>query len=115
MRRDAGARIEGALDHAVAAPIVAAIAGRRHIARGRALAYFRLRRTEGAILLGGLALGIDIGTTGVRASAIDVARVVVASAATRFVEFCADPKSPAAWRRALEVALTKLAAERRLA
>ena len=115
MRRDAGARIEGALDHAVAAPIVAAIAGRRRIARGRALAYFRLRRTEGAILLGGLALGIDIGTTGVRASAIDVARVVVASAATRFVEFCADPKSPAAWRRALEAALTKLAAERRLA
>jgi sugar (pentulose or hexulose) kinase len=64
--------------------------------------------------LGGLALGIDIGTSGVRVSAVDAAGVVVASAATRFVEFGADPKSLAAWRSALDATLAKIAAEHRL-
>jgi sugar (pentulose or hexulose) kinase len=70
---------------------------------------------RGTIPLGELALGIDIGTSGVRASVIDAEGVVVAGAATRFAELGGDAKSPAAWRRALEAALAKLAAEGRLA
>ncbi|WP_114391451.1 FGGY-family carbohydrate kinase [Notoacmeibacter marinus] len=57
---------------------------------------------------GRLHLGVDIGTSGVRAIVIDDARDVQGEAAMRFG---ADPKSPSTWLSALENVLRTLSAE----
>ena len=55
-----------------------------------------------------LFVGIDVGTSGVRAIAIDAARAVVAQGAARMDAFGTDHRSPAIWRAALETAMEGL-------
>ena len=56
-------------------------------------------------------LGIDVGTSGVRAAVIDEGANVLAFASTRFSALGGDPRAPATWRRALEATLHQLSAE----
>ena len=58
-----------------------------------------------------VALGIDVGTSGIRAVALDAETRVVGSAKARMAEFGHDRRDPAIWSRALETALTRLSAE----
>ena len=53
-------------------------------------------------------LGIDVGTSGVRAAVIDENANVLAFASTRFSALGGDPRAPATWRRALEATLRRL-------
>ena len=55
-------------------------------------------------------LGIDIGTSGVRAAMLDETGAVAALAATRFAQVGGDANAPATWRRALQTTLSDLAA-----
>lgn len=55
-----------------------------------------------------LFVGIDVGTSGVRAVAIDGDRQVVAQGAARMDAFSEDHRSPDAWRSALQAALATL-------
>ncbi|HMQ58347.1 MAG TPA: carbohydrate kinase, partial [Rhizobiaceae bacterium] len=55
-----------------------------------------------------LFLGIDIGTSGVRAIAIDAAQAVAAQASARMADFSSDHRDPAGWRGALHSALSGL-------
>lgn len=57
-----------------------------------------------------LFVGIDAGTSGVRAIAIDAERQVVAQGAARMDAFGTDHRSPAIWRAALEAAIEMLLA-----
>ncbi len=55
-----------------------------------------------------LALGIDIGTTGIRAAALSAAGDMQAQAEAAMAEFGEDRRDPAIWRQALESALARL-------
>jgi sugar (pentulose or hexulose) kinase len=61
------------------------------------------------------ALGIDCGTSGVRAAILREDGDVVAFAATKFAAISGDPAAPATWRRAMEATLGALRAETDLA
>jgi sugar (pentulose or hexulose) kinase len=58
-----------------------------------------------------LALGVDIGTSGVRAAVLDEAGDFVSSAATKFTSIGGHPSAPATWRRATEATLAALGRE----
>lgn len=60
---------------------------------------------------GGFALGVDIGTGGVRAALIDRAGDVSAEAAAEMAEFGANRRAPSIWRAALVAALERLGAK----
>jgi sugar (pentulose or hexulose) kinase len=62
-----------------------------------------------------LALGLDIGTSGVRAAVLDRAGDVVGFAATKFAAIGGDRSAPATWRRAMEATLETLSREADLA
>lgn len=55
-----------------------------------------------------LALGIDVGTQGVRAAALDRAGAEVGRAAAAMADFGDDRRDPAVWARALDAALARL-------
>lgn len=55
-----------------------------------------------------LALGIDVGTGGVRTAVLDRSGTVIAETAAAMQEFGADRRNPAIWRQALEAALARL-------
>lgn len=55
-----------------------------------------------------LFVGIDVGTSGVRAIAIDAAKSIAGQGAARMDAFGADHRDPAVWRAALEAALSAL-------
>ena len=57
------------------------------------------------------ALGIDVGTSGVRAAVIDASGAVAGVAATKFAATVGDPSAPATWLGALAATLSKLGAE----
>lgn len=57
-----------------------------------------------------LAVGIDVGTSGVRAVAMDAAGAVVAEAATPMAAHGSDPRDPATWWAATTTALAGLLA-----
>lgn len=59
-------------------------------------------------MTGDLALGIDIGTSGVRAAALDVEGRKHGQARAAMAEFGDDRRDPAIWRRALEATLARL-------
>lgn len=59
-------------------------------------------------MIGDLALGIDVGTTGVRAAAVDAQCAVLSQADARMAEFGEDRRDPAIWRQALDAALARL-------
>jgi sugar (pentulose or hexulose) kinase len=59
----------------------------------------------------GQALGIDIGTSGVRAAIIDPGGELVTMVSTRFAALGEDPLMPASWRRTLEATLERLRLE----
>ncbi|HTO31618.1 MAG TPA: FGGY-family carbohydrate kinase [Pararhizobium sp.] len=52
-----------------------------------------------------LVIGIDIGTSGARAVAMDAGFAIVASGSSRMADFSADHRDPLAWWEALQVAL----------
>jgi sugar (pentulose or hexulose) kinase len=58
-----------------------------------------------------LALGIDIGTSGVRAAVLNLAGDVVGLAANKFASMGGNPASPATWGRATEATLAAAAAQ----
>jgi len=58
-----------------------------------------------------LALGVDVGTSGIRAAVLDEAGGVVGFAATKFVSIGGHPCAPATWRHATEATLATLGAE----
>lgn len=60
---------------------------------------------------GDLALGIDVGTSGVRVSALDAQAQEVAHAAADMTEFGGDLRDPEVWRHALLASLHQLVAE----
>jgi sugar (pentulose or hexulose) kinase len=62
-----------------------------------------------------LALGVDIGTSGVRAAVLDEAGDVVGFAATKFASTGGHASAPATWRRATEATLAALGDEADLA
>ena len=53
-------------------------------------------------------VGIDIGTSGVRAVAMKEAGDVVASGAAKLAAFSTDHRDPAVWRRAMQAALAEM-------
>ncbi|HEV7253012.1 MAG TPA: FGGY-family carbohydrate kinase [Mesorhizobium sp.] len=53
-------------------------------------------------------LGIDVGTSGVRALAMDAEGMVLGQGTARMAEFGADGRDPTVWRRATEAALAEL-------
>lgn len=55
-----------------------------------------------------LAIGIDVGTSGVRAVALDISGTVAAEAATPMATHGDDPRAPETWWRATTTALTTL-------
>lgn len=57
-----------------------------------------------------IVIGIDLGTSGARAVAMDASFAVVAEAATRLAEHGSDPRDPTVWWRATEAALLRLLA-----
>ena len=57
-----------------------------------------------------LAVGIDIGTTGVRAVAMATDGVVAATGAARISDFSPDHRAPQGWRQAMDAALARLLA-----
>ena len=57
------------------------------------------------------ALGLDIGTSGVRAAIVRGEGDVLGLASTRFAEFGLDPAAPATWRCAMQTTLARLRAE----
>lgn len=57
-----------------------------------------------------LVIGIDIGTSGARAVAMDGDFVVVASGAAKMADFSADHRDPIAWWQALQMALEQVLA-----
>ena len=59
-------------------------------------------------MTGDLALGIDIGTSGVRAAALSAEGATCGQAESAMAEFGDDRRDPAIWRRALEASLTRL-------
>ncbi|RMH48908.1 MAG: carbohydrate kinase [Alphaproteobacteria bacterium] len=63
---------------------------------------------------GARAVGIDVGTGGVRAVAVDASGRIVGQAAAAMAEFGADRRDPALWAAALEAALERLSAQCRL-
>ncbi len=58
-----------------------------------------------------LALGIDVGTSGIRAAALDARGELVAQAASAMAECGPDPRSPAVWRATLALTLQRLAGQ----
>ena len=56
------------------------------------------------------ALGIDVGTSGVRCAVLDLSGAEIASAEAKMSEAGADPRDPAVWARTLESSLIRLAA-----
>jgi len=56
----------------------------------------------------GLALGIDVGTSGIRVAALDREARVVAMTACAMAEAGADRRAPETWRAALDTALSRL-------
>ena len=60
-------------------------------------------------------MGVDIGTSGVRAAVLDEAGDVVSFAATKFASIGGRPSAPATWRRATEATLAALGDEADLA
>jgi len=56
----------------------------------------------------GMAIGIDIGTSGVRAVAMDTAGRIAAQAATPLADITANHRDPHGWRRAFERTLDQL-------
>lgn len=59
-------------------------------------------------MTGDLALGVDIGTSGVRAAALSADGATCAQAAAEMAEFGDDRRDPAVWHRAVESALAQL-------
>src|SRR5690606_6388351 len=59
---------------------------------------------------GALVVGIDIGTSGVRAVAMTDGNDIVATGAAKLAVFSADHRDPAVWRRAMQVALAEMRA-----
>ena len=59
-------------------------------------------------VVGDLALGVDIGTGGVRAALIDRDCAPVAGAAAAMSEFGDNRRDPAIWEQALAAALSRL-------
>ena len=59
-------------------------------------------------MTGDLALGIDIGTSGIRAAALSADGITRARAEAAMAEFGEDRRDPAVWRQALEAALGRL-------
>lgn len=57
----------------------------------------------------GIALGIDVGTSGVRAVVLDIGAQTVAAASAQMGEFGSNHRDPSVWARALEAALARLA------
>jgi sugar (pentulose or hexulose) kinase len=57
------------------------------------------------------ALGIDVGTSGVRAAVLKASGEVTGFAATKFAALEGDPSAPATWRRALKATLARLGGE----
>lgn len=57
-----------------------------------------------------LAIGLDIGTSGVRCVALDERGETVAIAKRRFIEYGADPRDPIAWAKLADEALIALLA-----
>lgn len=57
---------------------------------------------------GACVVGIDIGTSGVRAVAMTPAGVIVAGGASKLADHSADHRDPAVWRAALTAALAEL-------
>lgn len=62
-----------------------------------------------------VALGIDVGTTGIRAAALDQAGDLVAAGHAQLSETGADLRDPGGWARALELSLGRLADQMSLA
>ena len=62
-----------------------------------------------------VALGIDVGTTGIRAAALDHAGDLVAAGHAQLSETGADLRDPRGWARALELSLGRLADQMSLA
>jgi D-ribulokinase len=58
-----------------------------------------------------LVIGIDVGTSGVRAAAMVKSGAVTAGSAMPMADFGADMRAPATWRRALEASLDRLFAD----
>lgn len=56
-----------------------------------------------------VALGLDVGTSGVRAVALDAAGGIAGAASAAMAEFGPDRRDPAIWARALQAALARLA------
>ena len=82
------------------APLLAAVDARDPAAGAR----------PGAGLMTALAVGIDVGTSGVRAAAMDAGFAVAAEAATPMAAHGPDPRDPAVWARAADAALADLLA-----
>ena len=59
-------------------------------------------------MTGDLALGIDIGTSGIRAAALSADGIMRARVEAAMAEFGEDRRDPAVWRQALEAALGRL-------
>ncbi|MCX6875633.1 MAG: FGGY-family carbohydrate kinase [Verrucomicrobia bacterium] len=58
----------------------------------------------------GIAIGIDVGTSGVRAVAMEASGRITATAATRLADITADHRDPQAWRIAFERTLEQVLA-----
>ena len=59
-------------------------------------------------MTGDLAMGIDVGTSGIRAAALNSDGATIALTGADMAEFGDDRRDPAVWRRALEAALMRL-------